>query len=546
MLSLLKNRRGWVLVRASLKRMGPRRTFLRVVHKVGRSGDSDYHRSVLEAHSRASIELPLVDRKDSVSIIVPCLNTPVDAFSRMVDSVRRQTDPNWELIIVDDGSINCAHLAFLNASLRDTERISVILRESTEGISLATNTGIAAALGGYIAFLDHDDELSPHAIRRVRECVSACGPALIYTDEDKISYSGYYEEPFYKPDWSPELLDSCNYITHFCVVRRDVGQKIGWFREGYDGSQDYDLVLRISENTADIRHIPEVLYHWRKVSGSTSDTSLAKPYAVEAGFRAISESFRRRGRSERVRSIEFLPGHYTTASDSSLAGFPTVEVICHGSHPKISLQNGWRLTLIEDHESEEGIGARIAECASSWTSGLVLFLSAPKRHFLDDCALHRMMCLATRKGVAIVGATVLDSPRRIHSSGYCKAEAGLRAYGRGRHPSEMGYFGSLVDNRNVTSVGAELWIGRVELLKPILTGYTPAVAACSFQNWVHKLCSDVLWSSGRVVVCSSVSYGPRSLYSSDAIVTLPDLNLGMPWSEGAYGLVSSMREAVSV
>jgi GT2 family glycosyltransferase len=204
--------------------------------------------------------------------------------------------PNWELCIGDDGSTAPETLDVLARHEREEPRIRVVRLPGQQGISAATNAAIALATGDFVGFLDHDDELKPHALGEIALLLDDQPDLdLIYTDEDKREPDGRLVDPFFKPDWSPDHLMSRNYVCHLLVVRRHLLDRLGGLRSDYDGSQDYDLVLRATEQTDRIAHIHEPLYTWRKVPGSTSGESGAKPWALDAARRALAAALDRRG-----------------------------------------------------------------------------------------------------------------------------------------------------------------------------------------------------------------------------------------------------------
>jgi GT2 family glycosyltransferase len=228
----------------------------------------------------------------------------------MLDSVRAQTMGRWEHCIVDDGSSASHVRPILEDAARRDSRIRLTLRRQQGGIVAATNDAAATANGEFIAFLDHDDELHPNAVESVcRALASEPDVDYVYTDEDKIDAGGLHSDPFLKPDWSPERLRAQMYTCHWNVVRRELFERIGRLREGFDGSQDWDLILRVTEHARRIIHVPEVLYHWRAISSSVSADAMAKPYAHPAGRRAIQEHLGRIGMQAEVVEYEGLPGH---------------------------------------------------------------------------------------------------------------------------------------------------------------------------------------------------------------------------------------------
>ncbi len=230
-----------------------------------------------------------------ISIITPVFNTPSHWLDKAVESVLRQVYENWELVLIDDGSTLAETVEFLPTIARRDPRIVVVRRENTGGISAASNSGLEQARGQWVSLLDHDDVLEPDALFEVvRYLQGNPDTDLIFSDEDKITEEGL-AAPQFKPDWSPDFLLSYNYLCHFTTIRRDVVERAGRFRPEFDGAQDYDLFLRVSELTTRIHHLPRILYHWRRSETSTSDNIRRKPQALEAGRRAVENHLLRRG-----------------------------------------------------------------------------------------------------------------------------------------------------------------------------------------------------------------------------------------------------------
>jgi glycosyltransferase involved in cell wall biosynthesis len=249
----------------------------------------------------------------TISIIMPTHNAPHVHLRSAIESVLSQVYPHWELCIADDAS-TAPHVArLLREYAQKDERIKVAFREKNGHISAASNSALALATGEFVALLDHDDELRPHALHMVAKTLNQ-NPALdmIYSDEDKITEEGARYSPYFKPDWSPDTFMCQMYTCHLGVYRRSIVEKIGGFREGFEGSQDYDLVLRFVEQTSGekIHHIPHVLYHWRAIEGSTAQVASAKSYAYMAALRALQEALDRRGEGGIVEEVDRWPGHY--------------------------------------------------------------------------------------------------------------------------------------------------------------------------------------------------------------------------------------------
>ncbi|KIQ97626.1 glycosyltransferase [Lysobacter sp. A03] len=246
-----------------------------------------------------------------ISILLPVYQTPERWLRRCIDSVIAQAYPRWQLCIADDASPDKRVMGILNEYAGRDERIDVMRREVNGHISEASNSALAMARGDYVALLDHDDELRPHALLEMAEAISTgTNVGLVYSDEDKIDADGLRFDPYFKPDFDPDLLRSQNYVCHFTAIRTDLVRQVGGFRKGFEGSQDHDLILRCTERLqpAQIRHLPKVLYHWRAIPGSTALTRDAKDYASSAGARAVADHLDRQHPG--ARAEELSHGHY--------------------------------------------------------------------------------------------------------------------------------------------------------------------------------------------------------------------------------------------
>lgn len=265
-------------------------------------------------------------RRPLISIVMPVYNTEEKWLRQCLDSVCAQAYPDWELCIADDASTTPHVRAVLEEYVAHDSRIKVVYRESNGHISAASNSALELVTGSHVALLDHDDELAPDALFRVALAVLAQPQArLFYSDEDKIDESGERFDPYFKPDWNPDLFLSQNFISHLGVYETALVDQVGGFRSGYEGSQDYDLALRCITRLqpGQIVHIPHVLYHWRASSGSTALALSEKSYAVEAGRRALQEHFRCKGEAVEV---EGSAGGYRVRRAGSKPS-PSVEII---------------------------------------------------------------------------------------------------------------------------------------------------------------------------------------------------------------------------
>ncbi|PPT07178.1 Glycosyl transferase group 2 family protein [Geitlerinema sp. FC II] len=236
-----------------------------------------------------------------ISVVMPTYNTPISFLQEAIESAIAQVYPHWELCIADDASNDPEVRQVLNFYAAKDSRIKVCFRVENGHISAASNSALELATGEFVTLLDHDDLLTPDALYEVALLLNRRPEAdMIYSDEDKINEKYQLCDPFFKPDWSPDSFLSQMYTCHLGVYRRELIERIGRFRVGYEGSQDYDLVLRLTEQTSSIFHIPKILYHWRIHSASASSSAEVKPYAYLAATKAIQEAIQRRGEPGKV------------------------------------------------------------------------------------------------------------------------------------------------------------------------------------------------------------------------------------------------------
>ena len=248
-----------------------------------------------------------------ISVVVPAYNTKPEHLCACIDSVLAQRYPHWELCIADDASTDPRVPALLATYAARDARIRWMRREHNGHISEATASALAIAGGEIVALLDHDDLLHPDALRELASAFVAHPEwGLVYTDEDKISDAGVRYEPYFKPDFNADLLCAHNCISHLTGIRREWIDTAGGFRKVCDGSQDWDLALRVTElvGPGGVGHIPRVLYHWRAWTGSTAASSEAKPYTCAAALRAIGEHLARTGQEGEVVELPDQPGNY--------------------------------------------------------------------------------------------------------------------------------------------------------------------------------------------------------------------------------------------
>lgn len=281
------------------------------------------------------------------SIVTPVYETPAGVLRSMLRSVRRQTFRDWEICLVDDAS-RAPHVGeVLARAARRDPRIRVLRRERNGGIVAASNDALAMARGEFVALLDHDDKLHPEALELVAAALDDEPEAdYAYTDEDKIDARGLvHSGPFCKPDWSPERMRTQMYTCHLSVLRRSLVEEVGGFHAEFEGSQDWDLVLRVTERARKVVHVPRILYHWRALETSTAAGGVeAKPWAFEAGQRAIQAHCERIDLEATVDRDHEFPGVYHLRP--ALTREPKVSILIptNGQRREVRYQ---QVTLVE-------------------------------------------------------------------------------------------------------------------------------------------------------------------------------------------------------
>ena len=246
-----------------------------------------------------------LEYKPLLSVVIPVYNVTTKQLTECIESVLAQTYKNWELCIADDAS-TWDNVKECLQQYEGRKRIKICYRQENGHISMATNSAIEMAEGEFIAFMDCDDTLAPHALYEVAKKLNEDKTLdFIYSDEDKIDDAGgNRHQPHFKPDWSPDTLMSHMYTCHLGVYRKSLGDAIGWLRKGYEGAQDYDFTLRFTEKTDKIAHIAKILYHWRERKESTSVNIGAKSYVCEAARMAKEDALKRRGLKGRCEWVE--------------------------------------------------------------------------------------------------------------------------------------------------------------------------------------------------------------------------------------------------
>src|SRR2546421_2138920 len=386
-----------------------------------------------------------------LSILTPTFNPNDEFLTGAIESVIAQAYENWELILIDDGSSDSRARALLkNLGQRDA-RIQIGVQEHG-GISSALNTGLARACGDWIALLDHDDLLEPDALFRAIEFMQNDREAnVIYSDEDKI-VDGKLAAPLLKPDWSPEFFRTHDYLGHFVVMRRDLAR--AKFRSEFDGAQDYDLLLRISEKTDRIRHLSRVLYHWRRTAESTAHNIRRKPVALEAGRRGIEEHLARRQENARV-TIDWETHLYRVRRE---AGAEKISIIINGAEAA----DRDRIHAKTNFPNFE-IVANLKEATGEY----VLFLD-PDLEPLDEYWLSAMGEQLSDRKIGAVGARIVSSDDAIESVALILSPNGRVGSAFAGYPRNFGGANrQLQAVRNYSAVSASCLLTQRELFEKI-------------------------------------------------------------------------------
>ena len=361
-----------------------------------------------------------------------------------IGSVRAQHYPDWELVIVDDGSSRADTLRAVRRAVSRDSRITARLLSENTGIAAASNQALELCRGELVAFLDHDDELTPDALLRVAREFSESEFDVAYSDQDKITAEGARVDPFFKPDWSPVHALGAMYVGHLLVVRRELLSEVGGFDSDFDTIQDFELLLRLSERTDRIRHIPETLYHWRAIPGSIALSEHAKEGVTELQARAVNAHLRRRGIAAEAVPHETIP-HRVRLRPSPRTATPAVDVV------------------VPSRRNAEGPfnPGREANLAAARGSGEFIVFCGEQTEALEPDWIEQLLLYAEMPGVGAVGPTLTRPDGRVDSAGYAiglydPASPVMRGF-----PGDAdGYYGSLSCAREVSAVGMECMLVR--------------------------------------------------------------------------------------
>jgi O-antigen biosynthesis protein len=449
-----------------------------------------------EDRRQIAAQLRSLTRRPTISVVMPTYNPPVAMLRAAIESVRSQIYPDWELCIADDCSTDPDVPRLLEEYARSDPRVKVIGRAKNGHISAASNTALTLVTGEWVALLDHDDILREHALALVAMALDANPDAgIVYSDEDKLDEVGDRRDPFFKPSFDPLLLLGQNFVSHLGVFRKDLIDRVGGYREGYEGSQDWDLTLRVSEllDPGQVVHIPHVLYHWRAHASSTASLVSAKPYAVEAGERVVVDHLERTGREAKTTRIGqsgfnrvtwAVPDPAPRVSiivptrdgrllprciDSVLAftTYPNFEVVVvdNSSRTDATLKylrdNDHRITVIRD--SRPFSHSKINNDAVVRTSGEIVCLLNDDTEVITGEWLTEMVSQLYQPGIGMVGAKLYYGDGRIQHAGVLLGVHGVAGHAHRNYDRlSAGYFGHLQLAHRMSAVTAACAVVRRE------------------------------------------------------------------------------------
>ncbi len=427
-----------------------------------------------------------------LSVIIPVYNVEEKWLQKCIESITQQAYSNWELCVADDASTDLNVAPILKKYAESDDRIKVVYRKENGHISAATNSALQIATGEFIVLMDNDDELPWFAFYEVVKALNENKEIdLLYSDEDKIDMEGNRSDPAFKPDWSPDLLLGTNYISHLGVYRRSIVNEIGGFRKGYEGSQDYDLVLRFTEKTTvnRIKHIPKVLYHWRMLPTSTAADQSSKNYAYEAGLKALQDTLQRRrehasavhGAANGLYDVNYdiLKSELVSIIIPTKDGYKDLRRCVTSIIEKTSYQN-YEIIIADNGSTDKKMlelytffaekleqrfkvvtinisfnFSKINNQAVQESNGkYILFLNNDTEVISTDW-LSKMVSFAQFERVGCVGGKLLYPNNTIQHAGVILGLGGIAGHGHYGYPhGDLGYFGRLKLNVDYAAVTA--------------------------------------------------------------------------------------------
>lgn len=477
------------------RQFGLRATIVRIIDKLLKRHMITYQEWFKRNHpTKEMLEIQREHKFEyspKISIVIPLYRTPEKYLKELIDSIQVQTYANWELCLSDGSGHNSPLVDILKQYELDDERIKVVYNKNALQISENTNAALEIASGDFIAFADHDDLLAPNALY---ECVYEINRDstidILYTDEDKIDMSGKeYFMPHFKPDFNIDMLRSVNYICHLFVVKKDIVQEVGLLNPEFNGAQDYDFVLRCIEATTNIKHIPQILYHWRAHKDSTAENPESKEYAFRAGMRAIAAHYDRVGIKATVEKTG-LAGLYRTRY--IIPSEPMISIIipnkdhiddldkCIKSIESKSRYRNYEFIIVENNSTEEKTFQYYKKLEESCSRAKVLYweeegfnypainnfgVEHAKGEYLlflnndteivnEDC-LEELLGYCMRADVGAVGARLYYEDGTVQHAGVIVGLGGVAGHAFVAFPKEhWGYFGRIHMAQDYSAVTA--------------------------------------------------------------------------------------------
>ena len=443
-----------------IRRFGLRTLIIRIIEKK-REKDSEYQsfyletKASLEQLEKQRMEVSHWNKKEKISIVTPLYHTPAIFLRELIESVLESSYENWQLCFADatqDGEENQIENIVKEYQKMDEKltgkksRICYKKLSQNYGIAENTNQALAMAEGDYIAFLDHDDIITPDALYEMAlaaKCAKKTGKEanMFYSDEDKVNENRTaFFEPHFKPDFNQDLLNSNNYITHFLMVSRELLDQVGGINKEYDGAQDYDFVLRCVEQAKYIYHIPEVLYHWRSHSGSIAGGGENKEYAFEAGRKALLAHYERCGIRAEVGKDDIFGIYHT---EYLLQEHPLVSIITDNSEKlKNVVENG----LYKEYEyvEKEDVGKANGKYLLFLEEGIEKAKSGWLKKMVEDGAQNE---------IGVVGAKVMEKTGKQLHAGMILGGKGMIHYVAEKSDiNDVGYMGRYVCTQEYSAV----------------------------------------------------------------------------------------------
>lgn len=479
-----------------IKKNGIKNTYYKVKEK--RAKNLQFRNYDMERLAKLPTEAELGKQRKQVfekeltfSIVVPTYHTPELFLRQMIESVLGQTFCRVELCIAD-GSREDSVEKIVKEYMEKDGRIRYCRLSENKGISENTNEGLKMATGEYIGLLDHDDLLEPFALYEMRKALENHPQAeVLYSDEDKVSFDlTHYFEPHYKPDFNPDLLRSNNYICHFLVMKRSLLEQIGGFRPEFDGAQDFDLVLRLTEQAKQVVHIPKVLYHWRSHEASTAANPMSKLYAYEAGRRAVEAHLQRSGERGVVTDTRFYGFYQTTYEVPDEMSVNLVLLSCNDrNHKKIlnifsreqDRQNKGNVIYYTNGFNNFVINYDDIEAAEK----VLLFVDASLKDVKKE-ELNQLAANCFRTGVGMAGGRILSAKGEVLYGRKERDAHGILRYADAGLPRGFtGYFHKSILQQNTEGVSERFFAIRKEVFeawKPNkeLTGEAMMEDLCAF------------------------------------------------------------------